>query len=264
MRCDELIKELEHLAPLNCACDWDNVGLLAGRCNKEVKKVFLAVDATDEIIEEAILWGADMLITHHPLIFKPLKKISDTDFIGRRVLKLIANDISCYAMHTNFDSAPGCMADAAAKKLDLTGTNILELEGTLGENAYGIGRTGFLKKKMTIRELAGFVKERFALPFVTIYGESALEGAVDFVAISPGSGESMIAPALEAGAQVLITGDIGHHSGIDAAASHMAVIDAGHYGLEYLFLDFMENYLKNQVTSLTIKKAGVLFPQTLI
>lgn len=265
MRCDELIKRLEQLAPAGYACDWDNVGLLAGRSDKEIKKVFIALDATNDVVEEAIRWGADMLITHHPLIFKPLKKINDMDFIGRRVLGLLRNDISYYAMHTNFDAAPGCMADAAAQKLELTQGKVLHPEGILEENPYGIGKTGYLKEKMTIRELAGLVKERFNLPFLTIYGERELGEAVDFIGISPGSGESMIKSALNAGVQVLITGDIGHHSGIDAAANHLAVIDAGHYGLEYLFLDFMEDYLKRETGEmLMIKKAEVVFPQTLV
>jgi len=178
MRCDELIKKLEQLAPPVCACDWDNVGLLAGRSNKEVKKVFIALDATDEVVENAVLWGADLLITHHPLIFKPLYKINDKDFISRRIIKLICNDISYYAMHTNFDAAPGCMADVAAEKLGLTDLKVLEKEGVMlkesdegpKETVYGIGKSGYLKKEMTVREIAALVKERFQLPFVTVYG----------------------------------------------------------------------------------------------
>lgn len=273
MRCDELIKKLERLAPVECACDWDNVGLLAGRNDKEVKKVFIALDATDEVVAEAAAWEADFLLTHHPLIFKPLKKINDEDFIARRIISLIRHDISYYAMHTNFDAAPGCMADQAAKKLGLLNTEVLEKEGALDLNTeagpvkvpYGIGKTGYLKEKMTVRELAGFVKERFKLPFLTVYGQDAPGALADFIGISPGSGGSMIKPALEAGVDVLITGDVGHHNGIDAAANHMAVIDAGHYGLEYLFLDFMEEYLKREAGEcLKIRKAEVAFPEALI
>ncbi|MEY8352310.1 Nif3-like dinuclear metal center hexameric protein [Lachnospiraceae bacterium 54-53] len=273
MRCSELTKKLEQLAPPECACDWDNVGLLAGRSDKEINKVFIALDATDEAVEEAVLWGADLLLTHHPLIFKPLKKINDQDFIARRIMKLIRNDISYYAMHTNFDAAPGCMADAAAEKLGLKELAVLEKEGVmpvktedgLKEMPYGIGKTGHLKEKMTVKELAVFVKERFQLPFLTLYGEEAPGEKVEFIGISPGSGGSMIRPALEAGVQVLITGDIGHHNGIDAAANHMAVMDAGHYGLEYLFLDFMEEYLNEEAGEhLEIRKEEVAFPETLI
>ena len=270
MRCDELIEKLEQLAPPGCACDWDNVGLLAGRSDKEVKKVFFALDATDEVVENAVRWGADLLITHHPLIFKSLKKINDKDFISRRIIKLIRHDISCYAMHTNFDAAPGCMADAAAERLGLTNINVLEKEGVmrgegLEETIYGIGKTGYLKEEMTVREIAAFVKERFCLPFVTVYGESAPGKAVRFVGISPGSGGSLMKPALDAGVKVFITGDIGHHIGIDAAANQMAVIDAGHYGLEYLFLDFIEEYLKREAgETIEICKAEIEFPETFI
>lgn len=273
MQCSKLIEMLEMLAPPACACDWDNVGLLVGRNDKEISKVFIALDGDEESIEEAVKWNADLLLTHHPLIFKPMNRINDSDFIAKRLIKLIQNDISCYAMHTNFDAAPGCMADVAAGKLGLLNTKVLELEGTiktetkegLSERPYGIGKTGALKEPMTVRELAGLVKETFCLPFVTIYGEKEIAEPVTFVGISPGAGSSMIKPALKTGVQVLITGDIGHHSGIDAAANHMAVIDAGHYGLEYLFLDFMEDFLiKKAGSELNIRKADVRFPETFL
>ena len=94
---------IEAAFPRNAALDFDNVGLLAGRSGKEVERVYLALDATDAVIERAIEWGADMLITHHPLVFSPLKRVTDEDFIGKRLVKLIQNDISYYAMHTNYD-----------------------------------------------------------------------------------------------------------------------------------------------------------------
>lgn len=273
MQCSKLIEILEQLAPVECACDWDNVGLLVGRNKKEIKKVFIALDGDERAIEDAVQCGADLLLTHHPLIFKPLNRINDNDFIAGRLMTLIKNDICCYAMHTNFDAAPGCMADTAAGKLGLVRTQVLEKEGTIKSETpegfidlpYGIGKTGYLKQPVTVRELAGLVKERFGLPFVTIYGEQDIKDPVTFVGISPGAGSSMIKPALKAGVEVLITGDIGHHSGTDAASNHMAVIDAGHYGLEYLFLEFMEEFLKAKVgKELEIYKADVKFPETFL
>ena len=97
MRCGEIIRILEELAPRDYACDWDNPGLLAGRRAKGVRKILVAVDADDEAVELAVQGGADMLLTHHPLIFHPLKQINDGDFIGRRLLTLIGADISYYA-----------------------------------------------------------------------------------------------------------------------------------------------------------------------
>ena len=113
MKCSEIMEVCRKLAPEDCACDWDNPGLLAGRSDKEVRKIYIALDATDKVVEAAAASGADMLLTHHPLIFKAIKKVNDQNFITRRLVKLIQEDISYYAMHTNFDAAPGCMADLA-------------------------------------------------------------------------------------------------------------------------------------------------------
>ena len=103
MLCKEIMQVIEASYPRNAALDFDNVGLLAGRAEKEVNRVYLALDATDAVIDRAVEAGADMLITHHPLIFSPIKKVTDEDFIGQRVVKLIRNDLSYYAMHTNYD-----------------------------------------------------------------------------------------------------------------------------------------------------------------
>ena len=104
MLCKEIIQVIEASYPKEAALDFDNVGLLAGRLEKEVSKVYLALDATEEVIDKAIALGTDMLITHHPLIFSPMKRVTDEDFIGRRVGKAACRmSISYYAMHTNYD-----------------------------------------------------------------------------------------------------------------------------------------------------------------
>ena len=241
MKCREIIEYLNCLAPERMACNWDNPGLLAGRFEKEVKKIYLALDATDQVVSAAVAAGADMLITHHPLIFKAVKKVNDGDFIGRRLVALLQADISYYAMHTNFDSAPGCMADIAAEKMGLTDTCVLEPEGEMDGIVYGIGKIGNLESEVSLRELVELVKERFGLETVMVYGEG--DKSYLRCAISPGSGGSMVDIAIKEGAQVLITGDIGHHEGIDSVARGMTVIDAGHYGLEHGFVEFMQGYL---------------------
>lgn len=265
MKCSEIIEQLEKLAPMALACDWDNPGLLAGSGEKEVNKVLLALDATDEVVNQAVLGGFDMLITHHPLIFKPLKRINDNDFIGRRLLKLIGSGISYYAMHTNFDAAPGCMADLAAERLRLFDCRVLEVCGETKDGVYGIGRVGMLEEEMPLQELAGVVKTAFGLPFVTVYGMEAFKNKVQKLAVSPGSGAGVISCALKAGAQVLVTGDIGHHAGIDAVADGMAVIDAGHYGLEHIFMDFVKQYIETEISGeLEVVSQGVVFPAAVL
>ena len=103
MKCREIIENIEKSYPRNYALEWDNVGLLAGSHEKEVRRIYVALDATDEVIEAAIAAGADLLVTHHPMIFSPVSRITDEDFIGRRLLRLIQGNIAYYAMHTNYD-----------------------------------------------------------------------------------------------------------------------------------------------------------------
>ena len=219
MRCSEIINILEELAPHRMACEWDNPGLLAGRKEKKVKKLLLCVDADDEAVALAVRQGADMIVSHHPLIFRSIKRVTDEDFIGRRLVEMIQSDLSYFAMHTNFDSAPGCMADLAAERIGICGGEPLEAMGEENGVLYGIGKTGSLETPVTGMELARRVKETFGLPFVTVYGEGLWEKElVVRAAVCPGSGGSTIQAALEKGAQALITGDISHHAGIDAAA----------------------------------------------
>lgn len=265
MLCRKIIEKLEQLAPASYACSWDNSGLLVGSQNRDVKKILVALDATDEIIETAVKENVDLLITHHPLIFHPLKKIHDENFIGRRVLTLAKHDICCFAMHTNFDIAPGCMADLAAAYFDMEAEGPLEVTAEAEGIPIGIGKVGTLKEAVSVEQLARQVKERFALPFVSIYGIEQMDEKVSRIAVSPGSGGSMIAHALEKKAQVLITGDIGHHEGIDAAARKLAVIDAGHYGLEHIFISFMKTWLEQEIgTDVQVISANVIFPVKIV
>ena len=156
MLCKEIMQVIEAAYPKSAALDFDNVGLLAGRAEKEVNRVYLALDATDKVIDRAVLAGADMLITHHPLIFSPLKRVTDEDFISKRVVKLIQNDISYYAMHTNYDVLG--MAALSEKILGIKNTQVLDvtMSGDGGEE--GIGRIGDLEKTMSLVVCFVFLK----------------------------------------------------------------------------------------------------------
>ena len=255
IRGEELMALLEELAPRALACDWDNPGLLVGRGDKEVRTILLTLDVTDAAVETAIREHADWILSHHPLIFRPIKQVNDRNFITARILKLIRADISCFAMHTNFDAAPGCMADLCADRLGLTQRRPLEFMGELSADTalgkagtpYGIGCTGTLPRPMTARELADAVKTGFGLDHVSLFGEGLTDRPLSRIAICPGSGGSEIGEALQAGAELFLTGDISHHEGIDAAARGMLVMDAGHYGLEHIFMSFMKDYLQKRL-----------------
>lgn len=256
MLCKDIITRLEELCPAECAMEWDNVGLLAGRREKEVKRVYIALDATDEVVEEAVQTGADMLVTHHPLIFSGLKQITDGDFIGKRVLRLLQNDISYYAVHTNYDVRR--MGVLSCGKLGFEKPQVLECT-RVGEDGVqeGIGCIAEIKETELL-ELAGQVKDTFRLDSVRIFGSPKQK--IRKAAICPGSGKSVIPEAIKKQADVLITGDIGHHEGIDSVACGMAVIDAGHYGIEHIFTADMERLLKENFPELEIKTAPLKSP----
>lgn len=255
MLCKEVMDILEENYPADYALDWDNVGLLVGRDDKEVRRIYVALDADDETIEAAVRWKADMLVTHHPMIFSGLKRINNLDFIGARILKLVQNDISYYAMHTNYDVLG--MAELSGRKMSLEDPEVLEVTRD-GEQPEGIGRVADLASPAPLREICWSVKDRFHLGAVKVFGD--MDQPVSRIAISPGSGKSMIKAALDKKADVLITGDIDHHTGIDAVAQGLAVIDAGHYGIEHIFIEDVKEYLKEKLEGVEVKASPVRHP----
>ena len=248
MRCSEIIDKLEALAPVSFAEEWDNVGLLVGRKEKEIQTVLLALDATDGVIEQSIANHIDLIVTHHPMIFQKMNKFVNDDFIGRRILKLISNDINYYAMHTNFDVMG--MADAVADEFKLRKREVLDITYEDDISKEGIGRIGFLPEIMTLKECADYCKKVFGLEYVKVFGD--LTQTLERVAIVPGSGKDYIQLSVKKNADVLITGDIGHHNGIDALMQGLNVIDAGHYGLEKIFAPYMMEVFKREMSSISV------------
>ena len=169
---EELLDNLDELCPAEFAMDWDNSGLQTGRPDRPVRRVLIALDATSEVVDMAVREKADLILTHHPLIFKGVKRVTEDDFVGRRILTMAENRIACFAMHTNFDVL--CMADAAADLLELSDRQVLEMTRQEWDQTEGIGRTGFLKKPMTLSELTEYVKTRFSVPSLRCYGDPDL------------------------------------------------------------------------------------------
>lgn len=249
MKCSEIIKILQDLSPQMYAMDWDNVGLLVGHKNQEIDKILIALDATEAVVDAAVEQGVDMIVTHHPMLFRSIKRVNDETAIGRKILKLAENHIAYFAMHTNFD-IKGSMADLAAERIGLKDAEVLEVTYENGDEVEGIGRIGNYDQPISIAQLAECVKKEFHMDKVMLYGEP--ECLVQRIAISPGSGRSMVKEALRKQADVLVTGDFGHHEGLDAVEDGLQIIDATHYGLEYIFIEFIEQYL-------TEKTDGVSF-----
>ena len=256
MLCKDVMAAIEGSYARRYAMEWDNVGLLVGRDDKEIERIYLALDAIDEVIAEASKCGADLLVTHHPLIFGGMKQITNQDFIGRRVLELARGDISYYAMHTNYDVIR--MAELAADLLELGRQEVLETTCEEAGEVKGIGRAGYLEEPSDLESCCEKVKKTFSLDAVRVFGNLKMQ--VHKAAVCPGSGKSVIRDALNKGADVLITGDIGHHEGIDAVAQGMAVIDAGHYGMEHIFVEDMKQFLTEHLPGVEVITAPVRHP----
>ncbi|MDO4555213.1 MAG: Nif3-like dinuclear metal center hexameric protein [Lachnospiraceae bacterium] len=249
MKCSEIIDLIELLAPPSYACDWDNPGLVVGRKEREIRTILTALDATRAAVEKAMEEKADLIVTHHPMIFSSIKKINDGDFLGEKLLTLAENKISCYAMHTNYDIAGG-MAEICGSRIGLLDPVPFEMTGEKEGRPVGIGQVGELPEEMTLLECADKVKEAFGLSDLLVFGD--LSGKVKRAAISPGSGRSMLREAGEAQVDVLITGDIGHHEGLDSMDMGFSVIEAGHYGLEQVFIQHITEYLTKKTKNVKV------------
>ena len=260
MKAYELIEWLNEHHPQKFAEDWDNVGLLTGDDESEVKHVFLALDLTEAVLDEAIQAGADMIVTHHPMIFSGIKKINNHSFTGRKIITLIQKGIVYYAMHTNYDVLG--MADLSAEYTKMHDAEVLSVTEERNGETQGFGRVGELPQEMTLREYAKLVKESLKLNDVKVYGD--LDGKVKRAAVCTGSGKSMIQDAIKAGADVYVTGDIDHHTGIDTVAQGLCIIDAGHYGTEYIFMEDMKERLAKAFPELTVSCAKVRSPYTIL
>ena len=209
MKVKELVKQLDQLSPTSYACSWDNVGLLVGRMEQEVHKIIVTLDVTNEVVERAKEERADLIISHHPLIFSNMKRINDETVLGRKLLTLMEEKIACYAMHTNFDIMGG-MAQLAEQMLELQNAVPLEVTKEEDGTVEGIGRVGTIKEPMTLKQCAEFVKDKFQIDKVALFGEE--DTIVKKIAVCPGSGKGMAKEAIKKGADVLITGDLDRKS----------------------------------------------------
>ena len=229
---NDLVALLEELMPSNLAEDWDNVGLMLGRRGKTVKKILLALDLTKEVVEQAISQKADLIVTHHPAIFKKLKRVVDNDWQQDLLLTLAENGIAVYSAHTNLDCVSTGVNDVLAKLLKLEDTDVLD-------DSNGLGRIGVVEE-MALADYAQLVKASLRADYV-IVGDAGKP--VHKVAVCGGAGSDLIDIALAKGADTLVTGDVKYHSAQQAVFSGLNIIDAGHQPTELPVLDKLADRL---------------------
>ena len=245
MKVKDIIKVIEDFAPLSIQEGWDNSGLCVGSPEDEVTSVLLALDCTPELVDEAVSCGADMIVTHHPLIFSGLKKISPDDMVGEAVIKAIRAGISIYAAHTSADKVLEGVSGAMAAKLGLVNVTVLDEDG----EGTGLGAVGDLPQPMTAEQAVAFVKGRFALKAMKTSRPS--DGMISRVAMCGGSGGSLIKAARKAGAQLYISGDISYHNFF--TSDGFMIMDIGHYESEIEIVDILFSLIKKNFPTFAVR-----------
>ena len=233
----EVIKEMESFAPISLKEDFDNVGLMVGDKNNQIKKVLLALDCTMDVIDEAKDKNIDLIITHHPLIFRKPSNITTDTLQGKKIMELIKNNISLYSSHTNLDSAYKGINYTIAKLIGLENSSLLSVNKN--DNTAGIGRIGDLDKEYTLEEYV-----RKVMTVLNVKSARVVNGnsKVKKVAVINGSGQDFIGKAISLGADTIITGDTTYHFASDYKEMGINIIDIGHFSSEWLpFLEVMKN-----------------------
>ncbi|MBD9735443.1 Nif3-like dinuclear metal center hexameric protein, partial [Streptomyces sp. H28] len=233
-RLSEVITALENLWPAERAESWDAVGTVVGDPGQEVSRVLFAVDPVQEIVDEAVKLGADLLVTHHPLYLRGTTTVAASTFKGRVVHTLIKNDIALHVAHTNADTADPGVSDALAGALDLRVVGPLVPDPTDPEGRRGLGRVCEADQPLTVRELADRAAARLPATAQGIRVAGDPEAPVRRVAVSGGSGDSLFDHVRAAGVDAFLTADLRHHPASEARAQHpLALLDAAHWATEW-------------------------------
>lgn len=237
IKVNNIINEMELLAPTYLKEDFDNVGLMVGDKNKEVKKVLLALDCTLKVIEEAKKENVELIITHHPLIFKRPSSITTDTLQGKKIIELIKNDISLYSSHTNFDSVENGLNDTIVSILGFDNSKILEKNKR--DDKAGLGRIVSLKESIQLEDLISKIKKSLNINNLRVVKG---KDKVNKIAIINGSGQDFIGKAVALGADCIITGDTTYHFASDYKEMEISILDVGHFASEQItFFNVMEN-----------------------
>jgi dinuclear metal center YbgI/SA1388 family protein len=240
---------LDDFAPPALAAEWDNVGLLVGDRAQKVERLMTCLTVTPSVALEAVRERVDLIITHHPLPFKPLKRLTADQPAGRMLLDLIRAGIAIHSPHTAFDSAAAGINQQLAEGLGLTQTQPLEPAVGLVANL-GAGRWGLLPQAQTLGQLAARLKQFLGVGGLHTVGD--LQSPITKVAVACGSAGEFLDVAIQRGCQVLITGETRLHTCYDAEARGMSLLLAGHYASERFGVERLAAVLGRQFSAATV------------
>jgi dinuclear metal center YbgI/SA1388 family protein len=245
----DIIRIMEEFAPKTLKEDFDNVGLMVGDRNKEVKKILLALDCTLDVIQEAKEKRVDLIITHHPLIFRKPSSITTDTLIGKKIIELIKNDISLYSSHTNLDSAENGLNETIVNILGYSTNELIEVNKMARNDNEGLGRIVRLEDFIKLEDLIEDIKEKLNVKSLKV-----VKGCekVKNIAIINGSGSDFFEKAYKKGADCIITGDTTYHYASDYKELGVSIIDTGHFSSEWIVFLQVINKLTDKLQDIEI------------
>ena len=253
MTIQSIISILESWAPLEFAEDYDNVGLITGDRHAAVTGVLICLDSTEYVVSEAFERGCNMIIAHHPILFRGLKKITGDNYVERTIIQAIRNDIAIYAVHTNLDNIISGVNSKIGQLLGLQHVQILQPRpgSRHEENMTGAGLIGTLPNPISGIEFLQQAKDQLQLSLIkhTVIPDQR----ISTVAVCGGAGSFLIPLALQSGADAFLTADLKYHEYFDAEG-RLLLMDVGHYESERFTINLVEEYLKLRVPETTIYK----------
>ncbi len=245
----------DSIAPFYMKYDFDNIGILVGFPDNEVNKVLVSLDITDDVIDEAIKIGADLIVSHHPIIFEALKKVTVDDLKGRKIIKMIQNGISALCLHTNMDSAAGGVNDALMCALGVNKAEILCPHGSHPDGTpYGISRIGCLDEAVKLEEYLLAIKNN-----LSSNGLRYVSGGKDVfnIACCGGAGAGDMMKAYEMGCDTYVTSDLKYDHFLLAKELGMNLIDADHFCTENVIVPVLKEKLKEKWPQLEVETSAV-------
>lgn len=245
----DIIKIMEDFAPKSLKEDFDNVGFMVGDKEKDVKRILLALDCTLDVIGEAKEKNIDLIITHHPLLFRKPSSITTDTITGKKIIELIKNDIGLYSSHTNLDSAEEGLNETIVKIIGFDEGIILEKNKNSRNDNEGLGRLVKLEEPIMLEDLVFLVKEKLNIPFVKLVKGN---NSVKNIAVINGSGSDFISMAVKKGADCIITGDTTYHYALDYQEMGVSIIDTGHFPSEWIVFQKVIDKIKGKFDEIEI------------
>jgi len=249
MKIADITSALEEFAPLQIQESWDNSGLCIGSPSDEVTGVLVGFDCTPALIDEAAENGCNLVVTHHPLIFKGIRRITPGDPVSEAIIRAIQKGIAVYSAHTTADKVIEGVSGAMARRLGLQNIRIMEDEG-----GHGLGAVGDLPSPISGADAVALVKERFGLK--GLRSSAPLPGGIKTVAVCGGSGAGEIPLAIASGAQLYITADISYHNFF--TQDGFMVMDIGHFESEVEISSILFSFLRKKFPNFAVRLGASL------